>query len=66
MRSGIPRSWICSERAFRSPGLCPGFFTPSVADEEGRGGRNVETKYGGPDGVMVDVSQAGWVGTDAF
>ncbi len=29
MRSGIPRSWICSERAFRSPGLCPGFFTPS-------------------------------------
>jgi catechol 2,3-dioxygenase-like lactoylglutathione lyase family enzyme len=32
----------------------------------GHGGRNVETKYGGPDGVMVDVSQAGWVGTDAF
>jgi hypothetical protein len=30
MRSGIPRSWICSERAFRSPGLCPGFFTQEV------------------------------------
>ena len=31
----------------------------------GHGGRNVETKYGGPDGVMVDVSQSGWVGTDS-
>ena len=28
------------------------------------GGRNVETKYGGPDGVMIDISQGGWVGTD--
>ena len=27
-------------------------------------GRNVEMKYSGPDGVMVDVSQNGWVGTD--
>ena len=27
-------------------------------------GRNVETKYGGPDGVMIDISQGGWVGTD--
>ena len=30
----------------------------------GHGGRNVELKYRGPDGVMVDVSQGGWVGTD--
>ena len=29
------------------------------------GGRNVETKYSAPDGVMVDISQAGWVGTDS-
>jgi catechol 2,3-dioxygenase-like lactoylglutathione lyase family enzyme len=26
-------------------------------------GSNVEVKYTGPDGVMVDVSQTGWVGT---
>ena len=31
----------------------------------GHGGRNVETKYGGPDGVMIDISQGGWVGTGA-
>ncbi len=24
---------------------------------------NVEVKYGGPDGVIIDVSQTGWVGT---
>ena len=24
---------------------------------------NVEVKYGGPDGVIVDVSETGWVGT---
>jgi len=24
---------------------------------------NVEVKYGGPDGVIIDVSEAGWVGT---
>ena len=29
----------------------------------GHGGRNVETKYAGPDGVMIDISQGGWVGT---
>jgi catechol 2,3-dioxygenase-like lactoylglutathione lyase family enzyme len=33
----------------------------------GVGGRqahgNVEVKYGGPDGVMLDVSETGWVGT---
>jgi catechol 2,3-dioxygenase-like lactoylglutathione lyase family enzyme len=28
-----------------------------------RHGGNVEVKYSGPDGVMVDVSQTGWVGT---
>jgi glyoxylase I family protein len=27
---------------------------------------NVEVKYGGPDGVMLDVSETGWVGTSAF
>ena len=31
----------------------------------GHGGRNVELKYGGPDGVMIDISQSGWVGTDS-
>ena len=24
---------------------------------------NVEVKYGGPDGVIIDISQGGWVGT---
>ena len=28
-----------------------------------REGRNVELKYNGPDGVMIDISQGGWVGT---
>jgi catechol 2,3-dioxygenase-like lactoylglutathione lyase family enzyme len=28
-----------------------------------RSGGNVEVKYSGPDGVMVDVSETGWVGT---
>lgn len=27
---------------------------------------NVEVKYGGPDGIMVDVSETGWVGTPSF
>ena len=31
----------------------------------GHGGRNVELKYNGPDGVMIDISQNGWVGTDS-
>jgi catechol 2,3-dioxygenase-like lactoylglutathione lyase family enzyme len=26
---------------------------------------NVEVKYGAPDGVIIDVSQTGWVGTSA-
>ena len=30
----------------------------------GHSGQNVETKYAGPDGVMIDISQSGWVGTD--
>ena len=29
---------------------------------KGHGGRNVETKYEGPDGVIIDISQRGWVG----
>ena len=28
------------------------------------GGRNVATRYAGPDGIMIDISQSGWVGTD--
>jgi catechol 2,3-dioxygenase-like lactoylglutathione lyase family enzyme len=28
-----------------------------------REGGNVEVKYSGPDGVMLDVSETGWVGT---
>ena len=31
-----------------------------------REGGNVEVKYNGPDGVMVDVSESGWVGTSGF
>ena len=27
---------------------------------------NVEVKYGGPDGVMLDVSETGWIGTSTF
>jgi catechol 2,3-dioxygenase-like lactoylglutathione lyase family enzyme len=36
----------------------------------GVGGRqahgNVEVKYTGPDGIMLDVSERGWVGTPTF
>ena len=36
----------------------------------GVGGRqahgNVEVKYTGPDGIMLDVSETGWVGTTSF
>jgi glyoxylase I family protein len=36
----------------------------------GVGGRqphgNVEVKYTGPDGVMLDVSETGWIGTGSF
>ena len=31
-----------------------------------RHGGNVEVKYNGPDGVMIDVSETGWVGTSGF
>ena len=31
----------------------------------GHGGRNVELSYRGPDGVVIDISQGGWVGTGA-
>jgi glyoxylase I family protein len=31
-----------------------------------RHGGNVEVKYSGPDGIMVDVSESGWVGTPSF
>ncbi len=31
-----------------------------------RPGRNVEVKYSGPDGVMLDVSETGWIGTPTF
>ncbi len=30
----------------------------------GHGGRNVETKFIGPEGMMIDISQTGWIGTD--
>jgi catechol 2,3-dioxygenase-like lactoylglutathione lyase family enzyme len=30
------------------------------------GAGNVEVKYNGPDGVMVDVSETGWVGTSGL
>ncbi len=30
----------------------------------GHGGKNVELKYNGPDGVIIDISQTGWVGTE--
>ena len=31
-----------------------------------RAGGNVEVKYSGPDGVTVDVSETGWVGTSSY
>ena len=31
-----------------------------------RTGGNVEVKYSGPDGVMLDVSETGWVGTSGY
>ena len=44
---------------------------PRVTTSTGRSGSatarahggNVEVKYNGPDGVMIDVSETGWVGT---
>ena len=31
-----------------------------------RQAENVEVKYRGPDGIMIDVSETGWVGTSGF
>ncbi len=31
---------------------------------KGHGGRNMELKYSGPDGVIIEISQNGWVGTN--
>ena len=31
-----------------------------------RHGGNVEVKYSGPDGVVLDASETGWVGTPSF
>ena len=31
-----------------------------------RQAENVEVKYRGPDGIMIDVSETGWVGTSRF
>ena len=28
--------------------------------------KHIEVKHGGPDGVMVDVSETGWVGASGF
>ncbi|MGH7364880.1 MAG: VOC family protein [Candidatus Rokuibacteriota bacterium] len=36
------------------------------ANRDGKPYGNVEVKYGGPDGVMVDVSETGWVGASGF
>ena len=33
---------------------------------DGERKHNVEVKYTGPDGVTVDVSESGWVGTSSF
>ncbi len=30
------------------------------------GSGNVEVKYGGPEGVIIDVSETGWIGTRGF
>ena len=32
---------------------------------KGHGGRNVALNYEGPDGVLIDISQIGWVGAGA-
>jgi glyoxylase I family protein len=34
--------------------------------QSGQRHANVEVKYGGPDGVMLDVSETGWIGTSTF
>ena len=42
-----------------------GMGAPAASMEGGHDLRNVEVKYGAPDGVLIDISQTGWVGTDA-
>jgi glyoxylase I family protein len=37
-----------------------------VGMDHARRHANVEVKYGGPDGVIVDVSETGWVGTSVL
>ena len=37
-----------------------------VGHGHARAGGNVEVKYTGPDGVTVDVSETGWIGTPGF
>jgi len=43
-----------------------GFQVDSLEDITERRYGNVEVKYTGPDGVTVDVSESGWVGTPSF
>ena len=35
----------------------------ALAVGDGHRKHNVEVKYSGPDGIMIDVSETGWVGT---
>ena len=41
-----------------------GLGASAASMEGGHGLRNVEVKYSAPDGVMIDISQTGWIGTD--
>lgn len=38
---------------------------PAASMEGGHSQSNVEVKYSAPDGVLIDISQTGWVGTRA-
>jgi glyoxylase I family protein len=37
-----------------------------IARGEGKRYANVEVKYTGPDGIMLDISETGWVGATGF
>ncbi len=52
------RKQIESAGAVHKPSL-----VTAAASSEVRRGSNVEVKFNGPDGVMIDLSQSGWVGT---
>jgi glyoxylase I family protein len=39
---------------------------PRHANRDAKRRGNVEVKYSGPDGVMLDVSETGWVGSSGF